>query len=303
MKRTMFITGVLILIIVVTIIAVNSGRNKVAQTGKVTVVTTLFPLYDFARNIGGDKVSVTLLLPPGVEAHMFEPKPSDVVKINRSNLFVYTGKFMEPWAEDVVKGISGGNVKIVDSSASVKLINKYGGTDPHIWLDFENVMVMVDNILHALLEKDPANAQFYQKNAADFKNKLAKLDNDYKTVLSKCQSREIVYGGHYAFGYLVKRYGLKYDAAYGLAPDSEPSAKDLARLIEQIRKDKIQYVFYEELVSPRLAETIAKETGARLLLLNPAHNLTKEEYDNGATFISIMENNLQNLSRGMQCEN
>ncbi|MBI5413048.1 zinc ABC transporter substrate-binding protein [Candidatus Peregrinibacteria bacterium] len=302
MKRTMFIVGILALTVVTVIIAVNFGGNNVVKNGKISVVTTLFPLYDFARNIGGDKISATLLLPPGVEAHVFEPKPSDVVRINQSDLFVYTGKFMEPWAEDIVRGISGKEVKIVDSSAGVDLINERGGTDPHIWLGFENAMVMADNILKAILEEDPANARYYRKNTDDYKNKLAGLDNDYKKALLKCQDREIVYGGHYAFGYLARRYGLKYEAAYGISPDSEPSAKDLAGLIEQIKKEKIQYVFYEELVSPKLAETLAQETGAQLLLLNPAHNITRGEYDNGATFISIMENNLKNLSKGLRCE-
>lgn len=301
-KIAIFIIGTLALAAAATaIIAANFSPNKEIKTGKISVVATLFPLYDFAKNIGGDKISAVLLLPPGIEAHAFEPKPSDIVKINLADLFVYTGKFMEPWAEDIVKSISGKNVKAVDSSASANLINRYGGTDPHIWLDFENAMAMADNILNALLEKDSGSAQYYKKNAVDYKNKLAKLDNDYKKALSKCQNREIVYGGHYAFGYLIKRYGLQYEAAYGISPDSEPSAKDLAKLIEQIKKDKIQYVFYEELISPRLAETLAQETGAQLLLLNPAHNLSKEEYDSGATFISIMENNLKNLSKGLRC--
>jgi zinc transport system substrate-binding protein len=153
----------------------------------------------------------------------------------------------------------------------------------------------------ALTEKDPVNASFYQKSADEYKNKLAQLDNQYKSGLAKCESKEIVYGGHYAFGYLGKRYGLAYESAYGISPDSEPSAQDLAKLIEQIKKEKIKYVFFEELVSPKVAETLAKETGAGLLLLNPAHNLTKEDFENNVSFLSIMEKNLINLKTGLGC--
>lgn len=311
MKKTIFIIGVLLVVIASLYALTNLNRSKKKHTDKISVVTTLFPLYDFAKNIGQGEVEVTLLLPPGVEAHTFEPNPGDIVKINEADLFVYTGKFMEPWAQDLIKGISGKDVKIVDSSSGIKMIKEeqkqehhnQEGVDPHIWLDFDNAKKMIDCISKAFAEKDPANREYYKKNADEYKNQLTKLDNEYKTKLANCQSKEIVYGGHYAFGYMCKRYGLKYMAAYGISPDSEPSVEDLIKLVKQIKKDKIQYVFYEELVSPKIAEMLTKETGTKLLLLNPAHNLTKGEYENRATFLSIMESNLKNLSIGLQCNN
>ncbi len=324
MKKILFAIGVIAIIGLGIFAVSNIAQKSKTDSQKITIVTTLFPLYDFAKNIGQDKVEVLLLLPPGVEAHTFEPKPSDIVKINESGLFVYTGKFMEPWAEDIIKGITNKNVKVVDSSLGIEMMNEaegahegehedehadeeeehgheHGGVDPHIWLDFDNNKIMVDSIAKALTEKDPVNADFYQKNATEYKNKLAQLDNQYKSGLAKCESKEIVYGGHYAFGYLGKRYGLAYESAYGISPDSEPSAQDLAKLIEQIKKEKIKYVFFEELVSPKVAETLAKETGAGLLLLNPAHNLTKEDFENNVSFLSIMEKNLINLKTGLGC--
>ncbi|TSD02088.1 MAG: zinc transport system substrate-binding protein [Parcubacteria group bacterium Athens0714_26] len=319
-KKILFAVGVIAIIAIGFFAVLNIAQKPTNNSQKITVVTTLFPLYDFAKSIGGDKVEVSLLLPPGVEAHTFEPKPSDIVNINESDLFVYTGKFMEPWAEDIIRGISGKDIKIVDTSAGIELMkeeehedkhgtvheeeehgHEHGGIDPHIWLDFDNNKIMLDNIVKALTEKDPANADYYQKNATDYKTKLAQLDNQYRTTLSKCESKEIVYGGHYAFGYLGKRYGLAYESAYGISPDSEPSAQDLAKIVEQIKKEKIKYVFFEELVSPKVAETLAKETGAGLLLLNPAHNLTKKDFENKASFLSIMEKNLVNLKIGLQC--
>jgi zinc transport system substrate-binding protein len=286
----------------------NSPKKAKTDSQKITVVTTLFPLYDFAKNIGQDKVDVSLLLPPGVETHSYEPKPSDIVKINKSDLFVYTGKFMEPWAEDIIKGVTNKEVKFVNTSVGIDLIkltegmpDEAHGFDPHIWLDFDNNKIMVDSLAKALIEKDPANADFYQRNAIDYKNKLAQLDSQYKSVLNKCENSTIVYGGHYAFGYLTKRYNLKYLAAQGLSPDAEPTANDLVKLVEQVKKNNIRYVFYEEMTSSKIAETIANETKAKMLLLNAAHNLTKDDFERNVSFLSIMETNLTNLKIGLGC--
>lgn len=273
------------------------------------VVTTLFPLYDFAKNIGQDKVAVSLLLPPGVEAHSFEPKPSDIARISEADVFVFTGKFMEPWAEDMIKGSVGKTVTVVDSSIGTRMIptvfhdkdEPEGALDPHIWLDFDNAKTMVDNLTHALSGKDPVNGNFYKQKAAEYKNGITALDSEYKATLSTCKNKVIVHGGHYAFGYLANRYGLQYQAAQGISPDAEPTAHDLVKLVRQIKKERLKYVFYEELTSSKIAETISAETETRMLLLNAAHNLSKKDYENKVTFFSIMKNNLKNLKIGFEC--
>ncbi len=318
MKYIFLIVGCLLFIIFFAVFAIaNLSREKQIDADKLSVVTTLFPLYDFAKNIGGDKSQVALLLPPGVEAHGFEPKPSDIDKINKADIFVYTGKFMEPWAQDIIEGTNK-NVKIVDASTGIEFlkenhedeegykhkeanIHDHSGMDPHVWLDFDYAKIMVDNITKGFIEKDPENASFYRKNAEGYKAKLTNLDNDYKTGLANCQSKVIVYGGHYAFGYLVRRYGLIYLAAQGFSPDSEPTAKDLINLVDQINRNEVKYIFYEELKSPKIAETLARETKTKLLLLNAAHNLSKEDFGKDVTFISIMKENLNNLKTGLQC--
>lgn len=282
---------------------------KTATDKRLKIVTTLFPLYDLAKNIGQDKVEVTLLLPPGVEPHSFEPKPSDIVKINDADIFIYTGKFMEPWAEDIIRSLNNKNIIVVDASQGVNLISENlsaptGSTtslDPHIWLDFDNYKIMAANIKTALMAKDSANSAVYEQNTKTYDNKLTVLDNQYRTTLATCQNREIVYGGHYAFGYLARRYNLKYLAAQGLAPDAEPTAQDLMKLVEQINSQKIKTVFYEELTSPKIAETIAQETGAKLLLLNAAHNLCRDQLASGLSFLDIMATNLINLKAGLNC--
>lgn len=303
MRKIFFVAGIVV-IIAFGVFSISSNISKKSKNNskKITVITTLFPLYDFAKNIGQDKVDVFLLLPPGVEAHAFEPKPSDIAKINQADVFVYTGEFMEPWADDIIKGVNK-NVKIVNASVGVKLIKKEDKRiDPHIWLDFENSKIMVKNIADVLEKIDQPNRDFYQNNLKKYQRKLDTLDENYKNTLLTCKTKIIIYGGHYAFGYLAKRYRLNYLAAQGFSPDAEPTAKDLILLTEQIKKNKINYIFYEELSSPKIAETLSRETNIKLLLLNAAHNLSKEDYDRGATYILLMENNLQKLAQGINCQ-
>jgi zinc transport system substrate-binding protein len=309
MKKIIFTIGLLIIIVGALYLAINYKSGPQESRGKLIVVTTIFPLYDFAKTIGGDKVEVSLLLPPGVEAHSFEPKPSDIAKINTADIFVYTGKFMEPWAADITQGVTNKSLKVVDASARITLIpgvfhdadEPAGSEDPHIWLDFDNDKKIVQTITDALKEKDPINAVYYQNKADSYFGLLTALDEKYQQSLANCVSREIIYGGHYAFGYLAKRYNLKYSAAQGVSPDSEPTAQDLVNLVEQIKKDNIKYVFYEELTTPKIAETIAQETKAQLLLLSAAHNVSKEDLVAGKTFLQIMGENLNNLKIGLQC--
>jgi len=298
-----------VIIVVCSFFACTKRGEEPVQTKKLKVITTLFPVYDMAKNIGADKADVSLLLPPGVEAHSFEPKPSDIVRINEADFFVYTGKFMEPWAEDVIKGIVNKNLVVVDASRGTTMIpgvfhdadEPSGALDPHIWLDFDNAIIMVKNIVQAFQGKDSANKAFYEQKAGEYSINLTELDSLYKTTFAVCKNRTIVYGGHYAFGYLAKRYGLKYLAAQGVSPDAEPTANDLIQLVEQIKKGRIKYIFYEELTSPRITETIAGETNAEMLLLNAAHNVSRDQLDQGVSLFDILRKNLENLSKGLEC--
>jgi zinc transport system substrate-binding protein len=294
----------------------TSCETRDAMTGKekITVVTSLFPLYDFARNIAGQKATVTLLLPPGVEPHSFELKPGDILKLHGADIFVYTGKYMEPWVQDVLAGIRNPNLVVVDSSAGIHMLegsddahhpseSDSGRVDPHIWLDFSNAGKMVDTIRDALVKRDPANKDYYVKNAEAYRGRLNELDEKFRRSLSHCKKNLFLHGGHFAFQYLAKRYGLKYRSAYrGFSPDAEPTPGDLAELTKQLREEGLHYVFYEELIRPSIAETLAKETGAGLLMLHGAHNITRQEMERGVSFISIMENNLKNLRIGLQCQ-
>ncbi|MGD0231639.1 MAG: metal ABC transporter substrate-binding protein [Syntrophorhabdales bacterium] len=321
MKKTAFVLSCLLLLASAALFSCRPSEEPSGERSALQVVTTLFPLYDFARNVGGDKAVVTLLLPPGVEPHGFEPKPGDILRINKADIFVYTGDFMEPWATSVIKGAERRDLVVVDSSAGAMLRQETGDhgpsgektpatlrtggrqepVDPHIWLDLDNAQIMVDNIVAGFVRKDPRNRPFYEKNATAYKAKLRDLDERFRKDLSSCETRLFVHGGHYAFNYLARRYNLSYVSVYGFSPDAEPSPRHLAEIVHRVRQDRIRYVFYEELIQPRVAETIARETGARLLPLNGGHNVTKSEMESGVTFISLLENDLDNLRTGLQC--
>ncbi|HTP64797.1 MAG TPA: metal ABC transporter substrate-binding protein [Geobacteraceae bacterium] len=285
---------------------------------KLTVVTTLFPLYDFARAVGGERADVTLLMPPGVEPHSFEPKPEDIVKVNRADLFVFTNAYMEPWAKSFVNSLPAGNATtVVDSSKGVNFIkagpeeedegehggehHHHGGMDPHIWLDFANAQIMVDNIAAAMIARDPAGREYYTTRAAAYREELSKLDDAYRAGLAGCRKHLLLHGGHYAFGYLAKRYGLTYVSAAAVNADAEPTPARLAELVRLMRENGLKYVFSEELLAPRSAETIAKETGAQVLILHGAHNISRDDFAKGVTFVSLMKKNLENLRTGLEC--
>ncbi len=323
MKKLLIMHVFLLCIVLLLTASCQKKDDKQPETKKIIIVTTLFPLYDFAKNIGGQHAAVSLLLPPGVEPHSFEPKPEDIIRINKADIFVYTGKHMEPWAENILKGVDNKNLMVVDASKGITMIEETEESehdhkhdkkhaakehdkkemDPHIWLDLGNAQKMADAILDGIAKADASNKDFYAENGGVYKAKLADLDKRFKDGLSNCKSDAFIHGGHFAFGYLAKRYNLKYISAYkGFSPNAEPAPKWLKELVDKLRKRQLKHVFYEELISPRIADMIAKETGASLLQLHGAHNLTKEEMDKGITFISIMEQNLINLKTGLQCQ-
>jgi zinc transport system substrate-binding protein len=308
------------LLIALCIVALScQGKEAGTPSGKLVVVATLFPLYDFAKNVAGSRADISLLLPPGMEPHGFEPRPADIMKLNSADLFIYTSPEMEPWAVNLLKGLQNGKLEAVNASLGILPDRMQAGTetghghrghpghdhetvaDPHLWLDFAHAMRMVDNIRDGLIRKDPAGREIYEKNAAAYNEKLKDLDSRYRTALQSCRVRSIISGGHFAFHYLARRYGLEYVSVYGFSPDAEPTPGGIARVARALKQKGSRYLFYEELLDPRVARTIASETGASLIRLHGAHNLTREEFDRGETFIGIMNGNLDHLKTGLEC--
>ena len=305
---------IFLLLLLLLIISCKDSRENEKQDNKLRVIATIFPLYDFARNIGGDQVKVSMLLPPATDAHNFELKPDDIIRISKADLFLYVNMEMEHWAYKVINATST-NTKMLpmETGSGISMLPVTGSDededhhhsskfDPHIWLDFVNAQKMVDNITTALVKIDQRHSDYYLKNAALYKNKLAALDNKFTVGLTGCKSRTILHAGHWAFAYLANKYGLKYYSVYNVSADSEPEPQKIIALIQQIKNTKAPYIYSEELMNPRLAETIATETGASLLKLNNGNTISKAEMSRGVSFLSLMEENLVNLKKGMQCQ-
>jgi zinc transport system substrate-binding protein len=305
----------LCLLLVLCLGACRDRGKEATGPHRLRVVATLFPVYDFARVVGGDKAEVTLLLPPGVEPHNYEPKPEEAAGIVRADLFVYTDRYMEPWAAHLLKGLDGARMPVaVEAGAGVQYLpdveegeaetghhHDHGGMDPHIWLDPENARLMVGAIAAAMARKDPANAAYYRANAARYEAELTRLDERFRAGLAACRQRAFLHGGHYAFAYLARRYGLTYRSAYAISANAEPTPQRIVALVRQVRSLGLKYIFYEELLSPAMAETIAHETGTALLKLHGIHNVSKADLERGASYLSLMEENLKNLRIGLEC--
>ena len=294
--------SILVCILLLTTPFLTPGQTFGAE--KIKIVATLFPTFDFARAIAGERGEVALLLPPGMEAHAFEPRPQDILRINEADIFIYTGRYMEPWVDDILRGVSNKKLLIVDAGKGIQLMPAAGarGFDPHIWLDFSNAQIMVSNILAGIIMKDPRNREIYAARALAYQRSLIDLDTKFRQTFSTCGRRAFITTGHAAFGYFARRYGLQQITPYrGSSPNAEPTPKMLDQLIRTVRSTKTPVVYYEELLSPKLAQTIADETQGAILPLSAGHNISKEDLASGVTFVSLMNENLENLKKGLQC--
>mgnify|MGYP001496588166 FL=1 len=302
----------MILLCLVLIFSCQQAKDPGRNDKKLNVIATIFPVYDFARHIGGDKIILTMLLPPGTDAHHYELKPDDIIKVTNADVFLFTNFELEQWAYKII-GASDKNTRLqaveTGNGAMMLRLNKEeddheahpAGFDPHIWLDMDNAQKMVDNITSAFIKKDPRNSDYYLKNAGDYKRQLADMDQKYRTTLAACKTRTVLHAGHWAFAYLTSRYHLKYIAAYNVFADAEPAPQKIFALIDQIKNENVSHVYYEDMMNPRLAKTIARETGTGLLKLNNGHDVTRTDLEKGETFLALMEKNLVNFQKGLQC--
>ena len=287
----------------------NNPEEK--QENKIQIVATIFPVYDFAKQIAKDKADVTMLLQPGTESHNYEPSPQDIIKVQNADLFIYTGKYMETWAQNIIAPLKD-KEKVVDCSKNITL-DKIEEIDEekndeheehqfetHIWTSLEYASIMCDNILEKLCKVDKKNKEYYEENAKNYKKELEKLDEQFEEVVGSAKRKKIVSASRFPFYYLAKRYGLEYEAAYSSCnEETEVSAQAVAKLISTIQKENIPVIFYEELVEPQVAKTISNQTGVKMLLLHSAHNVSKEDFQNGITYLKIMKQNLLNLKEGL----
>ncbi|CAM2811961.1 metal ABC transporter substrate-binding protein [Paenibacillus sediminis] len=313
MKSKKILFALLCVIFIVAGCANQSSNGKIVE-GKVNVVTTFYPIYEFAKQIGGENANVINLLPTGVEPHDWTPKSQDMMNTSKAQLFLYNGAGLEGWVPDFLQGLNkNSKVKSVQVSKGINLItteevddHDHGNADhsnthidPHTWVSPKSAMIMADNIKNSYVEVDPSHKQQYEARYQELVSKLKALDQKYETELAKVTRKDIVVS-HQAFGYLCRDYGLTQHAIMGLSPDAEPRAQDLVQLAKTVKQDNIKYIFFEQLVSDKLAKTLANETGVKTLVLNPVEGLTKEQVKAGEDYFSIMDKNLQNLLLALQ---
>lgn len=282
-----------------------------ADAKKLKVMASFYPMYDFAVKIGGDKAEVKDMVPAGTEPHDWEPAATDIKNLEEADVFVYSGAGMEFWVPDVLASLDNKKLVSVEASDGLKLRAATGEEegedaghgkmlyDPHVWLSPMNAKKEMENIKAAFVKADPDNQAYYESNYKTYAAKFDKLDQDYKTAISALPNKDIVVS-HEAFGYLSEAYGLNQMGIEGLDPDSEPDPARMADIIKFVKANHVKVIFFEELVSPKVAETVAKETGAKTDVLNPLEGLSDEELKNGEDYFSVMEDNLKHLEEALK---
>lgn len=276
------------------------GCARETDVGKELVVyTTIYPVYDFTVKLAGEYATVENLVPAGVEPHDFEMGAQDMVKLSEADLLVYSGAGMENWVDKSLETLGGDAPKAVEAVKGVSLLMEEDISDPHVWLAPANAVVMLENIKNALCELDSVHAEAYEANYEKYKAELIRLDESYKNTLAKVSRHDIVVS-HASFGYLCAAYGLTQRPIEGLMADSEPDPATMSEIITFMKEENIQFIFDEELVDNKVVDTIAKETGAVVEILDPIEGMSEDKMEAGEDYISIMERNLSVLERALQ---
>ena len=283
------------------------------KSGEKKIIATLFPQYSFAKTIAGDNFEIELLLTPGTESHTYDPSTADAFTISKAELFLYTGDEMEPWAGSLLSSLGEDAPRTVNCSLGVTLhesahadhedhshAEHSHGADPHIWLDMEYACIMADNICEGFCSIDPENADAYRENTEKLKTELMKIDADFEKMFSEADTKTIVFGGRFSHIYFIERYGLDYVSAYKSCDTAaDPSLSDISEVVNYIKSNKVKVIYHEELTDPKVARSIADETGIELREFSTAHNVTAQQLENGVTFEDIMRQNLENLREGL----
>lgn len=322
----------------------SSDKKKENSSKKIKVVATIFPVYDFLREIGGDKIDLTMLMTPGAETHSYEPTPKDMKTVSNADFFAYVGGDSDEWVDKILDGNKNDKMKVVTLMDCVKTVDEehvegmeeehdhdhdedvdgkddsdkdkdehdehdehdhdHDGDEPeqdeHVWTSPKNAIEIVKKLTSELSKVDPDNANYYKENSKNYIKKLEDLDKKFEDVVKNGKRKEIIFGDRFPFRYFVDRYGLKYYAAFpGCSTDTEASASTVAFLTNKVKEDKIPVIFHIELSNNKIAKSIAEATGAKMLQLNAVHNVTKEDFEKGETYLSLMEKNLKPLEEAL----
>ncbi len=286
-----------------------------ASEETLSVVCTIFPAYDFARQLAGDTAQVSLLLPPGSESHSYEPSPRDIIDIQEADLFLYAGGESDHWVDEILSSMGDAaprTFRLTDcvtllaeeTSASMEQEHDHGEEeaemDEHVWTSPKNAMLIVEQLCAALCEIAPQNAQAYEDALSAYLTELEALDAAFEETVANGKRDLIIFGDRFPFRYFAHDYHLRYDAAFpGCSEDSEPSVRTVISLVDTIRAEQIPVIFYIEFSSRKTADVLAEETGAKELLFHSCHNVSAEELEGGATYLSLMWNNVAALKEAL----
>ncbi|EFU40613.1 periplasmic solute binding protein [Paenibacillus vortex V453] len=321
----------------------QAADTSATETAKLQVKTSFYPMYEFTRQVAGDLAEVENLIPPGVEAHDWEPTPQDMAGITEADVLVYNGAGMEGWVDQVLESVQGTELTVIEASKGIEIMegsghsheheedadhshdehaheheeeadhshdehaheheedghqHDHGGLDPHVWLSPAMAVQQVRSIEAGLAEAAPEHKEAFKANADAYVSKLEALDQEFRDGLKDAKRKDFI-TQHAAFGYLAREYGLTQVPIAGLSPDQEPSAAQMAEVIEFAKEHDVKTIFFETLVSSNVAETIASEIGASTSVLNPIEGLTDEDTAANLDYIAIMRQNLEALQKAL----
>lgn len=265
-----------------------------------SVVAGFYPLAEAAERVGGSRVDVTNLTPPGGEPHEIELSPDDVDAMEDAAVILYLGQGFQPGVQEVAERAEGEAIDLLEGQDLMPAVED-GGGDPHVWLDPGRMLGIIDKVEEALSRADPERSSELRENAEDYRAEIQELDSDYRAGLSKCE-RDVIVTSHAAFGYLAERFGIEQHAISGISPEAEPDPARLDELADLVVEEGVTTIFTESLVSPEVAEALAREAGVVTDVLNPLEGLTPEEIAAGETYASVMRTNLERLQLALGCE-
>lgn len=281
----------------------ESGRD----TGKISIVAANFPAYDFARHVCGDTGDVSLLLPPGSESHTYEPTAQDILKIQNCGLFIYTGGESDAWVDKILNSLDRKipTLKMMDCVSVIQEDAEHEGAeleyDEHVWTSPSNAAKITEQIKNQLCAIDDTHKNTYEKNSAAYISEINQLDEDFMAFFQTVQNKTMVFGDRFPLIYFTQRYGIQHYAAFpGCAEHTEANGATIAMLIEKIKEENLTAVYYIEFSNHNIADSIAESTGAQTALFYTCHNISKQQLSDGATYVSLMRENLATLKNTMK---
>lgn len=311
-KRLISILTVLLLI---ALTFTGCTASEKTDNENINIVSTIFPQYDFAREITGDKANLKMLIQPGGESHTYEPTPQDIISIQEADVFLYIGGENDKWVEDILKSIDTTKIQVVKLIDCVELTcvdtteehthahnedNHAHEFDEHIWTSPMNAKKMVEVISNAICKADPENSEYYKNNTTAYSAQLIDLDTKIRDVVSTSKRNELVFGDRFPLVYFTNEYGLKHYSAFpGCSSETEPSASTIALLSDKVKQNNIPVILKIELSNSTVADTIASETSTRVLTFYSCHNLSKKQFEKGESYISMMTANLETLKTAL----